>query len=75
MNDDFDEIKFVKMIVMKKEKYIRPCCTIIPFSTTLCDQNQTQFNINGSAVGNGGQFSREHSFSLEEETTTGWENE
>lgn len=56
---------------MKKEIYIRPCCTIVPLSTTLCDN----IIINGSQTSEEPQFSREHSFSLEEETTSGWENE
>ena len=56
---------------MKKEIYIRPCCTIVPLSTTLCDV----LPINGSQTSNEPQFSRESSFALEEETTTNWENE
>lgn len=54
---------------MKKEKYIRPYCTIVPLSTTLCD-DYGPFNSIGDE-----QFAKEHSFTLEEETTTGWENE
>lgn len=53
---------------MKKEIYIRPYCTIVPLSTTLC---YPVVNSQGDEY----TFSREHSFSLEEETTTGWENE
>ena len=55
---------------MKKEIYIRPCCTIVPLSTTLCDD----YGLHHSGLGDE-QFSKEHSFTLEEETTTGWENE
>lgn len=58
------------MIVMKKEKYIRPCCNILILEH-LC----YSFGIHNSGLGDDEQFSREHSFSLEEETTTGWENE
>lgn len=55
---------------MKKEIYIRPSCTIVPLSTTLCDD----YGLGGSGLGDE-QFSRESSFALEEETTTNWENE
>ena len=54
---------------MKKNIYIRPCCTIVPLSTTLCD-----FPVVDSK-GDSYVFSKEHSFTMEEETTTGWENE
>ena len=59
------------MIIMKKEIYIRPCCMIVPISTILCDQ----FGIHNSGTGDEEQFSREDSFTWEEERTTGWENE
>jgi hypothetical protein len=56
------------MIVMKKEKYIRPLCKVLVLEA-LC-----QLAVNNS-IGDTRQMSKEHSFTLEEETTTGWENE
>lgn len=56
------------MIVMKKERYIRPQCKVLVLEH-LCE-NQNIINSIGDE-----QFSKEHSFTLEEETTTGWENE
>lgn len=55
---------------MKKEKYIRPYCNTLILEH-LCDS----FGIHNSGQGDAEQFSREHSFSLEEETTSGWETE
>lgn len=56
------------MIVMKKESYIRPQCKVLVLEA-LCDIGV--FGSNGDEI----QMSKEHSFTLEEETTTGWENE
>lgn len=55
---------------MKKEKYIRPCCNVLILEH-FCDS----FALHNSGKGDEEQFSKEHSFILEEETTTGWETE
>lgn len=54
---------------MKKERYIRPCCNVLILEH-LCES----YGVHNSGQGDE-QFSKEHSFTLEEETTTGWENE
>lgn len=54
---------------MKKERYIRPCCNVLILEH-FCDS----FALHHSGLGDE-QMSKEHSFTLEEETTTGWENE
>jgi hypothetical protein len=58
------------MIVMKKEIYIRPQCNVLILEH-FCDS----FRLHGSGKSDDEQLSKEHSFTLEEETTTGWENE
>jgi hypothetical protein len=54
---------------MKKERYIRPCCNVLILEHLCSDENIY------NSISNEPQFSKEHSFTLEEETTTGWENE